>query len=167
MLRELFGVFSEPKDTASDQVAKSSTTTERSESVLGANTHVEGTLEGEGNLRLDGTFVGDITIQGKVTIGERGTLEGDLIGEAVSVSGVVRGDITARKTAILRTGRVWGDLRQEALMTEEGGFIQGLVTMEENVDIKETITPPETVEEAIEKVEGEAEKDSVPTRKSP
>jgi cytoskeletal protein CcmA (bactofilin family) len=155
VLRELFGGFSEPKDTASDQVAKSSTTTERSESVLGANTHVEGTLEG------------DVTIQGKVIIGERGTLEGDLIGEAVSVSGVVRGDITARKTAILRTGRVWGNLRQEALMTEEGGFIQGLVTMEENIDIKEAITPPETVEEVIEEVEGETEKDSVPTRKSP
>jgi cytoskeletal protein CcmA (bactofilin family) len=109
--------------------------TSSSHTVLGANTHFEGTLMSKNNVRLEGTFNGNITAGGGVRIGETATLEGDLVGQQVVVAGVVRGDITASKISVLRTGRVWGDLHLESLMTEEGGFIQGIITMEESLDL--------------------------------
>jgi cytoskeletal protein CcmA (bactofilin family) len=111
-------------------------------SVIGSKAKFEGTLISEGDLRLDGLFTGSITAHGQVTIGESGDLKGRLIGGVVQVAGMVRGDITARKVAILKTGRVYGDLLIEALITEEGGFIQGQIRMEEAVDLTEHFPEP-------------------------
>ena len=58
------------------------------------------------------------------------------------MAGMVRGDITARKVAILSTGRVHGDLLVESLITEEGGFMQGQIRMEETVDLSEWFPEP-------------------------
>jgi len=59
---------------------------------------------------------------------------------AVSVEGSVKGNITAGKVEILATGRVWGDLVTAAFATEEGAFLRGQVTMQDEVP------PPEGVE---------------------
>lgn len=108
--------------------------TSSSHTVLGANTHFEGTLKSKNSVRLEGNFTGDISARGSVQIGESATLKGNLVGNQVVVAGIVHGDITAKKISVLRTGRVWGDLRLESLMTEEGGFIQGIITMEESLN---------------------------------
>jgi cytoskeletal protein CcmA (bactofilin family) len=106
-----------------------------SETVLSSDVHCEGQLTAKGNIRVDGTFKGDITTEGRIALGSEATIEGDVIGQSVMVGGIVRGNITARKVSITRTGRVWGDLQLEQLGTEEGSFIQGLITMQENVDV--------------------------------
>lgn len=132
MFRKLLG--GQPKKSIPKQNPTSS-----SHTVLGANTHFEGTLMSNDSVRLEGTFTGDITTKGSVRIGEAATLEGDLVSHQAVVAGVVRGDITAPKITVLRTGRVWGDLRLESLMTEEGGFIQGIITMEESLDLSDVM----------------------------
>jgi cytoskeletal protein CcmA (bactofilin family) len=53
----------------------------------------------------------------------------------------VRGNIVAEKLEIRSTGRVWGDVVTAAFSTEEGAFLRGQVTMEEKVEIAETMTP--------------------------
>jgi cytoskeletal protein CcmA (bactofilin family) len=113
----------------------------RSETILGSGSHFEGNLTSEGHVRVHGKFVGDITAHGDILIGEAATVEGDVVGEAVTVGGVLRGDVVARKVSVLNTGRAWGDLRVQALTTEEGGFIQGQITMEEQIDLSEVLTP--------------------------
>jgi len=123
------------------------------ETVLGVGSAFEGTLKCEGNVRLDGYFKGNISARGKVTLGERGKLEGDLLCESAAVAGVLRGDITARKVSILRTGRIWANLQIETLVTEEGGFIQGLITMQETVKLAELLPPAESAGSAAS-VEG-------------
>jgi cytoskeletal protein CcmA (bactofilin family) len=111
-----------------------------SNTVLGTSTTLKGTLESEGNVRIDGTFDGDITTQGDIMVGEVGRVEGDVKGQNVAVGGVIRGDIEAKRITVQSTGRVWGDLTTGSLTTEEGAFIQGVITMQteeafqENVD---------------------------------
>ena len=133
MFRELFRPSTTPAPTAPRPVTGS---------VVGPRAKFEGTLTTEGDLRLDGIFTGDISARGEVTIGETGDLKGDLIGGVVRVAGLVRGDVVARKVAILKTGRVHGNLVVESLVTEEGGFIQGQIRMEESVDLSERFPEP-------------------------
>ena len=149
MLREWFGFTkrTRPEKPAAGPVVSST------ETVLGIGSAFEGTLKCEGNVRLDGYFKGNISARGKVTLGERGKLEGDLLCESAAVAGVLRGDITARKVSILRTGRIWGNLQIETLVTEEGGFIQGLITMQETVKLAELLPPAESAGSAAS-VEG-------------
>lgn len=99
------------------------------ETVLGANSTIEGVLRSGANVRLDGTFKGTLEITGNILVGETAKIEADINAKNISIAGAVRGNISGKKVQLLRTGRVWGDIRAAALTTEEGAFIDGKITM--------------------------------------
>jgi cytoskeletal protein CcmA (bactofilin family) len=99
------------------------------ETVLGANTVVEGTLRSNSNVRLDGTFTGTLEISGNVLVGETAKITADIHAKNVSIAGAVRGNVSGNKVQILRTGRIWGDIHALKLTTEEGAFIDGKISM--------------------------------------
>ena len=98
------------------------------ETVLGANSTLEGTLRSSANIRLD-VFTGTLEITGNVLVGETAKITADVNARNISIAGAVRGNITGKKVQLLRTGRVWGDIQAAALTTEEGAFIDGKITM--------------------------------------
>jgi cytoskeletal protein CcmA (bactofilin family) len=99
------------------------------ETVLGANCTLEGTLRSRANVRLDGTFTGTLEIEGNILVGETARITADINARNISIAGAVRGNVSGKKVQLLRTGRVWGDIRATALTTEEGAFIDGKITM--------------------------------------
>ncbi|HQE19988.1 MAG TPA: polymer-forming cytoskeletal protein [Aggregatilineales bacterium] len=108
-------------------------------SILGANTRFVGTLKTEGDVQVEDIFVGDITARGRVTLGKQASLDGDLICEQAVIAGLVKGDVTARRITVLGTGRILGNLRMEKLMTEDGAFIQGVITLEKSLELDEVV----------------------------
>ncbi len=148
MLREIFG---SPKPSQNSQAKNGSgkptgapqQAVVRPDSVLGARTQLVGTLKAEGNVRIEGIFCGDVSTTGRIVVGEQGKVEGNLVGDSVDVAGTVTGDVVARRVGVSRSGRILGDLRLEKLVTEEGGFIQGLVHMEEKVEIADYLPASE------------------------
>ncbi len=112
------------------------TPTERVTSVMGPGIVWKGSLSGSGGVRIEGAFEGDIAIRGLLVVGESGRVTcQDLRANVVIVAGAVRGDITAEKVEIRATGRVWGNVTTAAFATEEGAFLRGQITMEEQVDL--------------------------------
>jgi cytoskeletal protein CcmA (bactofilin family) len=99
------------------------------ETVLGANSTLEGALRSNANVRLDGTFTGTLEITGNVLVGETARINADINAKNISIAGAVRGNVSGKKVQLLRTGRIWGDIRAQALTTEEGAFIDGKITM--------------------------------------
>jgi cytoskeletal protein CcmA (bactofilin family) len=99
------------------------------ETVLGANSVLEGALKSAANVRLDGTFTGTLEITGNVLVGETARITADINAKNISIAGAVRGNVGGKKVQLLRTGRIWGDIRAQALTTEEGAFIDGKITM--------------------------------------
>lgn len=99
------------------------------ETVLGANSVMEGLLKSSANVRLDGQFTGTLEITGNVLVGETAQINADIHARNVSIAGAVRGNVSGKKVQLLRTGRIWGDIRAQALTTEEGAFIDGKITM--------------------------------------
>lgn len=96
----------------------------------------KGNLSGSGGVRIEGAFEGDIALRGILVVGESGRVTCEQIrAKVVIVAGAVRGDITAEKVEIRKTGRVWGDVVTAAFSTEEGAFLRGQIRMEEEVDI--------------------------------
>ncbi len=108
----------------------------RVSSVLGPEVQWRGRLTGRGGVRIEGTFEGEILLDGLLVIGESGrvTCE-DVRARTVVVAGVLKGNITAEKVEIRHTGRVWGDVRTVAFATEEGAFLRGKIQMEEELDL--------------------------------
>lgn len=119
------------------------------DSVLGPNSVLEGTLQSNANVRLDGTFSGTLEINGNILVGETAKIKADINARNISVAGAVRGNITGKKVQVLRTGRVWGDIRATALTTEEGAFIDGKITM---VGHESSATSEEPLETAAEPI---------------
>jgi cytoskeletal protein CcmA (bactofilin family) len=121
-------------------------TTDRVTSVLGSGVVWKGKLSGSGGVRIEGAIDGDIALNGMLVVGETGRVTCQkLRANVVIVAGAVRGDIFAEKLEIRSTGRVWGNVVTAAFSTEEGAFLRGQVTMEEQVEIEET-SPPEEPE---------------------
>jgi cytoskeletal protein CcmA (bactofilin family) len=126
---------------------------ERVDSVLGSGISWQGEISGTGGVRIDGAFDGEIGLRGLVVIGEQGRVTCQHIRAAtVVVAGSVKGNITARKVEITRTGRVWGNVVTTSLSTEEGAFLKGEITMEEDLDLG--LAPP--AEQGADAEEGEA-----------
>jgi cytoskeletal protein CcmA (bactofilin family) len=99
------------------------------ETVLGANSTLRGDLKSQANVRLDGTFEGNLEIEGNVLVGETGKVTADIHARNVVIAGAVRGNVSGNKVQLLRTSRVWGDISASAITTEEGAFIDGKITM--------------------------------------
>lgn len=100
------------------------------ESVIGPATHFNGLLQCDGSLRIDGHGEGTIETAGNVIIGAGAQVTGDITAENVSVSGTVKGNITARgRLEILSTGRVWADITAASFLIDDGGFFRGEITM--------------------------------------
>lgn len=119
--------------------------TERVNSILGPGINWRGNLRGSGGIRIEGTFEGEIQIQGMIVVGETGRVTCmNLRANTVIVAGTVRGNITAEKLEIRSTGRVWGDVSVVGFSTEEGAFLRGQVRMEEKVviDQQPPYSPP-------------------------
>jgi len=109
---------------------------ERVTSVLGPGINWKGNLRGSGGVRIEGAFEGEITVRGLVVIGETGRVNCEVLrANTVIVAGAVRGNILSEKLEIRSTGRVWGEVTTVAFATEEGAFLRGQVTMEEQVEL--------------------------------
>ena len=112
------------------------------ETVLGANSTLEGHLRSSANVRLDGTFSGTLQIGGNVLVGETAQINADINAKNISIAGAVHGNVTGKKVQLLRTGRIWGDIRATALTTEEGAFIDGKINMI-STQSEDVAAPPE------------------------
>ncbi|MBT3392319.1 MAG: polymer-forming cytoskeletal protein [Chloroflexi bacterium] len=105
-------------------------------SVLGSGITWKGAISGSGGVRVEGTFDGEISLRGMLVVGENGRVTCEHVrAHVVIVAGALRGDITAEKVEIRKTGRVWGDVVTAAFSTEEGAFLRGQITMEDQVDL--------------------------------
>mgnify|MGYP001360768536 CR=1 len=109
---------------------------ERVTTVLGTGINWRGDLRGKGGVRIEGALEGDVAVRGLVIVGETGRVTCEALkADTVIVAGAVNGKIKAKKLEIRASGRVYGDVTVEAFATEEGAFLRGTVTMEEQVDL--------------------------------
>ncbi|HOJ01988.1 MAG TPA: polymer-forming cytoskeletal protein [Anaerolineaceae bacterium] len=117
---------------------------ERVTSVLGAGIIWKGSIKGKGGVRVEGTFEGEINLNGLLVVGETGRITCENVqANTVIVAGAIKGNITAEKLEIRSTGHVWGDVKIVAFSTEEGAFLRGNIIMEEQVALDFEETPAE------------------------
>ncbi|WP_146648474.1 bactofilin family protein [Labilithrix luteola] len=96
------------------------------EAVIGRATRVRGRVSGDGDLLIEGSIEGDITLRGDLTLigGARAT--SNVEAQAVTVQGELDGDILARGVVRIEAGaRVHGDVRGELVAIEDGAEFNG------------------------------------------
>ncbi|MDI3527060.1 MAG: hypothetical protein PWR03_1243 [Tenuifilum sp.] len=98
--------------------------------LVGLGTEINGDIKSNGDLRIDGTLIGNLNIQGKVVIGETGKVKGELICKNSDISGVVEGKITVEELLSLKSSaRINGDVNVGKLAIEPGCKFTGYCNM--------------------------------------
>jgi cytoskeletal protein CcmA (bactofilin family) len=98
-----------------------------SEAVIGQSTRVRGRVSGEGDLRLEGSVEGDITLTGDLTIVEGGRAASNVEAHAVTVSGELEGDVRSQGGLVrIEAGaRMRGDIHGESVAIDDGAEFNG------------------------------------------
>lgn len=117
-------MFSNKKKTNNSSSTKKSTvpnSNSHSLNTLVKGTSIEGTIQSESDIRIDGTIKGSLNCKAKVIIGPTGTIEG----EVHCVNAVIEGrfDGTLQVTELLNireTAEVSGDVKTNKLIVQSG-----------------------------------------------
>jgi cytoskeletal protein CcmA (bactofilin family) len=97
------------------------------------NTKITGTIETTGDIRIDGTLEGSVSSTGRVVIGLKGKINGDLHCSCIDVSGKIKGNIIANDILILKEKSVLvGEITVQKLIIESGATFNGLCKMPNN-----------------------------------
>jgi len=106
---------------------------------------MQGTIQSDGGIRIDGVFQGDLETTGNLIIGESAKVVAEIEAHNVSVAGAVKGNISGNKVEILETGRVWGDLTVNSLLLNEGAYLRGQTMMHADIE-PPMIEPPKSMQ---------------------
>jgi cytoskeletal protein CcmA (bactofilin family) len=99
---------------------------EAKESVLAAGLTIEGKIEGSGNVRVAGSFKGDVHVQGNLTIEQGAKITGSVRANTVVIGGELEGNIdAATRVELLQTGVLNGDLKAGSLTVAAGSRMRG------------------------------------------
>lgn len=93
-------------------------------SIISNDLVVHGNLVATGDIQVDGTVEGDIRSQ-SLTIGEKASVNGEIVAEDIVIRGRVIGTIRGRRVQLSSTCHVEGDILHEALAVETGAFFEG------------------------------------------
>jgi cytoskeletal protein CcmA (bactofilin family) len=99
--------------------------------LLGPGTTIEGTVEFENTIRLEGNVVGKIySTVGKLIIGETAVVDGEIMVNVAIIMGRVNGKITAgKRVEVYPPGRIEGDIQSPSVLIESGVIFNGNCTM--------------------------------------
>jgi cytoskeletal protein CcmA (bactofilin family) len=101
--------------------------------VVGLGASVSGNLKVSGFARIDGDIDGDIEATGRIMIGEKARIRGNVSALSVIVGGVVIGDIVAPEgVQLLATSSVIGDLVTKRVRVEDQVLFHGYCIALEN-----------------------------------
>lgn len=99
-------------------------------SILSSGVKFEGKMYSNGNMRVDGEVIGELTINGNLTLGESARLNGEIKARNITISGKVEGVVTAAEKIIMESGSsLRGDLSAKILVIEEGALFDGKSVM--------------------------------------
>jgi len=103
--------------------------------IIGPNTSFTGDIETGGFTRIDGSIRGDVRAKGRVVVGERARMKGNVSGTNVTIGGVVYGNIISDgHLVVLSTAIIIGDIITRRIQADDGCFINGKVAVCSNDD---------------------------------
>ena len=104
---------------------------------ISLGTLVKGEIQSPGDIRIDGSFDGKLISKGRVVVGEKATLTGDVICQNMDFCGTMKGNFYVKDTLNLKAGcSVEGDLHIKRLQVELGARFNGNCHMLEEAEFE-------------------------------
>lgn len=93
-------------------------------------TSITGEVISESNIRIDGEVRGNIQTKGRVVIGPKGRVDGEVVCSNADIEGELIGTINVKELLSLKsTSKLQGDIITAKLMIEPGAIFAGTCSM--------------------------------------
>jgi cytoskeletal protein CcmA (bactofilin family) len=97
---------------------------------IDAKTTIEGNLKAGGDIRIDGTLIGNLICEAKLIIGPKGNIEGDVECAQATIEGTFKGNLVVREELTLQaSAKVTGDVKAKKMAVLGGSQINGTCTV--------------------------------------
>jgi cytoskeletal protein CcmA (bactofilin family) len=98
--------------------------------LIGTGTKIIGDIHSNGDVRIDGNLVGNLTTSGKFVLGANGVIEGNVTSNNADLSGEIKGTVNVNEMLSLKsTAKVNGDIVTGKLAIEPGAMFTGTCNM--------------------------------------
>lgn len=115
-------MFNNTKNESKTNGAISTPSTSSSNSLV-QGTNIEGTVNAEKDIRIDGTMKGTLVCKGKLIIGPTGTIIGDVQCENAVIEGRFDGVMTVGEVLhVKETAKIEGDISTQKLIVQPGSI---------------------------------------------
>ncbi|MDR0713056.1 MAG: polymer-forming cytoskeletal protein [Bacteroidales bacterium] len=106
-------------------------------------TEIVGDINSNGDIRLDGSLKGNLTVKGKVVIGPTGTMEGTVVCKNSDIFGKMEGKLKVSELLALKSSaNVKGDIVANKLSIEPGCKFTGTCVMDSPAEKQEKVETP-------------------------
>lgn len=94
--------------------------------IINAGTSIVGDISSEGDLRIDGTITGNVTVKSKLVLGASSKVIGNVKAANCDVQGSVNGNLVIDDLLTVKsTAKILGDLTVQKLVIESGAEFNG------------------------------------------
>lgn len=99
--------------------------------LLGAGTSIVGDINSNGDMRIDGTLKGNVSISGKLVVGSSGIIEGTVSCKNAEIQGEIKGKLSVTESLSLKsTAKILGDIITNKITIEPNALFTGTCNME-------------------------------------
>lgn len=114
------------------------------ETVVGPSVKIQGDLNSEGNIRIEGSVAGKVYTSQSVHVGEAASLQADMQAGNAIIAGQVQGNIKIDGNLVLQsTAKIKGDITCGILRVEDGAIFSGKCNMKGAPDKAKSNDEPE------------------------
>lgn len=107
------------------------------DTIIGEKTTLTGKIESKANIRIDGNVIGDLLIDGDVTIGYTGKISGNIACQNLIIAGHLEGNVLAKEQLrIASSGKLIGDIEVRSFVVDEDAIFKGKSNMNEKKTLK-------------------------------
>jgi len=93
-------------------------------------TTVKGEISSDSNIRIDGTFTGNVSTKARLVVGPTGKVDGEIVCQNAEVEGKIIGKIGVQQLLSLKsTAKIDGDIVTDKLSIEPGAIFSGSCQM--------------------------------------
>jgi len=119
-------------DTQRRSPSAAASTARSGVAAIGRSIRINGDLEGEEDLRIDGEVNGTVRLKkNAVIIGSDGKIRADVYAKSVAVEGAVEGDLFgAEQVSIRKSATVKGNITAPRVSLEDGAHFKGSIEMD-------------------------------------
>jgi cytoskeletal protein CcmA (bactofilin family) len=116
----------------------------QAETVVGPSVRIQGDLNSEGNIRIEGHVTGKVKTSQSVYVGQAAIITADVVAGNAVIGGEIQGNLKISGHLVLQSSaKINGDIHCSIFRVEDGAQFTGKCTMNGGTNGKKSVAEPE------------------------